>query len=171
MLFAAPQHCPASTARPAATKPRPAIDLAKLEARVALAQDASSTVMNDERMRNIAFGSAGHLSRASRNRLVAWRDSIGKATTKSLAAKLVLSVARGETQQRINVLESFKLLSTPVEMQAHDNLVCAHADTITAGDYAKMLRICMAKFDKRLAQRLPITLEVGSRAVTLAPTA
>lgn len=145
------------------------INIAKLEARVLAAQGITNEVIHDEQMRNIAYCSAGNLSRGSTNKLRAWRDKSAKAIDKSLAGKVALSVAKDEPQIGYEIVSKFVTLSTPVELSEHQALISQHPDTITAGDLGKLLRIIIGKFDKRLARSLTITLLMKNRTVVLTP--
>lgn len=51
--------------------------LKRLEDKLVKQQQEFDTVSNDTQIRNIAFGSAGYLSNASRNRLYKYREKIG----------------------------------------------------------------------------------------------
>ena len=51
----------------------------------------------DPQFRNIAFGSAGYLSKASKNRLAAFRNRLGKITDKIALTKLCIKLVTGET--------------------------------------------------------------------------
>lgn len=145
-----------------------AINIQRLEERVRAAQGTSKATSNDEQMRNIAFGSAGNLSRGSRSKLYSWRDKLGAASGKALAAELTLRAAKGEVFTREEIQRKFITLSTQVELQERQALVTGNINTITLGDFATMLRMCMAKFDKRLSKSLPVTIEMGARNFTLA---
>jgi len=145
------------------------INIENLAARVERAAAVAKSVSNDRTMRDIAFCGAGTLSAGARRRMHGWRQALDTNSTRSIAAQLVLSVARGEVQERTEIQRKFLMLSTPVEQAKHADLIAGHPDSMPAGDFALMLRIAMAKFDKRLAARLPITIEMGARTVTLNP--
>lgn len=51
---------------------------------------------NDSQFRNIAFGSAGYLSKASKNRLHTQREKIGKICDKIQLTKLSIKIVSGE---------------------------------------------------------------------------
>lgn len=144
------------------------INIERLEARVKAAQASSTATISDQQMRNIAFGSAGNLSRGSRNKLTGWRDKLGRAADKALAGELTLRVARGEVITREEIQRKFITMSTPVELEEHQSAATSSINSITLGDFAAMLRKCLSKFDKRLAKSLPVTIEMGSRNYTLA---
>lgn len=51
---------------------------------------------NDPQFRNIAFGSAGYLSKASKNRLYSHREKIGKILDKINLIQLSIKIVNGE---------------------------------------------------------------------------
>lgn len=51
---------------------------------------------NDPQFRNIAFGSAGYLSKASKNRLYSHREKIGKILDKINLTQLSIRIVNGE---------------------------------------------------------------------------
>lgn len=146
------------------------IDIDKLEARVKAAQGTTDAVVQDRAMRDIAYCSAGNLSKGSTSRLRSWRNKIAEAADKSIAGIVALSVAKGEPQIGHEIVSKFITLSTPVELDEHRDLVNRNPNHIPAGDLAKLLRLIIAKFDKRLARSLPVTLMIGNRKVILSPS-
>jgi hypothetical protein len=108
------------------------LDIAKLEAKVNSASGEANSEVNNSQMRDIAFCSAGALSNGSRSRLYAWRGRMAKKLDKSISGAFTLSVAKCEVQQRMNIVETFVRISSPVELEDHQHLVNAHLDTITA---------------------------------------
>lgn len=91
---------------------------------------------NDSQFRNIAFGSAGYLSKASKNRLYAQREKIGKICDKIQLTKLCIKIVRGETFNFQNIQDTynnFLSVRNPemrVEFATECFRICAVSDMI-----------------------------------------
>ena len=68
----------------------------KLENNLLKYQRQFDELNNDPRFRNIAFGSAGYLSKASKNRLYSQREKIGKVCDKIQLTKLAIKIVNGD---------------------------------------------------------------------------
>lgn len=146
------------------------MNIDKLRARVQRVAADTSDVLNNQQMRNIAFCSAGNLSKGSRGRLNAHRDKLGKVTEKSIAGKLTLSIAEGNPLSLIEIQQKFVTCSTPVELERYNQLVSVHPNQLTLGDADLLARLIIAKFDKRIAKTLGIPITMGSRVISLDPS-
>lgn len=69
----------------------------RLESNLSKYQRQFEEAVNDAQLRNIAFGSAGYLSKASRNRLYAQREKIGRLCDKIQLTQLSIRIVNGET--------------------------------------------------------------------------
>lgn len=70
--------------------------LDKLENNLIKYQKQFEELNNDPQFRNIAFGSAGYLSKASKNRLYSHREKIGKILDKINLTQLSIRIVNGE---------------------------------------------------------------------------
>lgn len=68
----------------------------KLEKNLKKYQAQFEELNNDFQFRNIAFGSAGYLSKASKNRLYSQREKIGKVLDKIKLTELSIKIVKGE---------------------------------------------------------------------------
>lgn len=68
----------------------------RLENNLAKYQKQFEELNNDPQFRNIAFGSAGYLSKASKNRLYSQREKIGEICDKIQLTKLAIKIVNGE---------------------------------------------------------------------------
>lgn len=70
--------------------------LDKLENNLVKYQKQFEELNNDPQFRNIAFGSAGYLSKASKNRLYSYRNKIGTVLDKINLTRLSIKIVNGE---------------------------------------------------------------------------
>lgn len=70
--------------------------IVKLENNLSKYQNQFDELQNDTQFRNIAFGSAGYLSKASKNRLYSQREKIGRICDKIQLTKLSIKIVSGE---------------------------------------------------------------------------
>ena len=70
--------------------------LGRLESNLSKYQQQFEAANNDAQFRNIAFGSAGYLSKASRNRLYAQRKKIGEICDKIQLSELSMRIVKGD---------------------------------------------------------------------------
>jgi hypothetical protein len=70
--------------------------LERLEAKLKKYQQEFDSVNNNPQLRNIAFGSAGYLSKASKNRLYAFREKIGKICDNIALIELSIKIVSRE---------------------------------------------------------------------------
>lgn len=93
-------------------------------------------VNNDSQFRNIAFGSAGYLSKASKSRLYAQREKIGRICDKIQITKLCIKIVKGETfnfQDIQDTYNNFLAVRNPemrVEFATECFRLCAVSDMI-----------------------------------------
>lgn len=146
------------------------MNLQKLRERVQRSAADTNDTLNNQQMKNIAFCSAGNLSKGSRGRLNAHRDKLGKVTEKSIAGQFTLSIAEGKPLELFEIQQKFITCSTPVEMERYNHLVCAHPNGLCLGDADLLARLVIAKFDKRLAKSMRILIIMGSREFSLDPS-
>lgn len=79
-------------------------------------QQQFDEAINDAQFRNIAFGAAGHLSKASKNRLYRQREKIGRICDKIQLTKLSIKIVGGEIFEFRDIQEiynSFLSLRNP----------------------------------------------------------
>lgn len=77
--------------------------IVKLTNKLKQLDEEFDSIINDPQIRNIAFGSAGCLSKASKNRLYRHRDKIGVMGDKVGITKLALKIAQGEPFTRFDL--------------------------------------------------------------------
>ena len=70
--------------------------LEKLKNNLAKYQKQFEELNNNQQFRNIAFGSVGYLSKASKNRLYSHREKIGKILDKINLIQLSIRIVNGE---------------------------------------------------------------------------
>lgn len=141
----------------------------KLKTRVEHLTAKSSDLIHNQQMRNIAFCSAGNLSKGSRSKLNAHREKLGVATEKSIAAKLALSFAEGKSISPHEIQQKFITCSTPVELEKFNNLAMCHPNQLALGEADRLARLVVSKFDKRRAKSIVIPIEMGGRVFSLDP--
>lgn len=69
----------------------------KLEQKLKTYMDEFDLLQNNSQIRNIAFGSAGYLSKGSKNRLYKHREKLGTITDKIQLTKFCLKIVKGES--------------------------------------------------------------------------
>jgi hypothetical protein len=80
----------------------------KLQNKLEQYQNDFDEIYNNKQFREIAFGSAGNLSKASKNRLNSYRTQIGDACSKINIIKYALKIVNGETFTRYDLLDFHK---------------------------------------------------------------
>lgn len=79
----------------------------KLESNLNKYQKQFEEITNEPQFRNIAFGSAGYLSKASKNRLYTQREKIGKICDNIQLTKLSLKIVNGELFELRDIQEIY----------------------------------------------------------------
>lgn len=69
----------------------------RLEIKLKTYTNEFEVLQNDSQIRNIAFGSAGYLSKGSKNKLYKHREKLGTITDKIELTKFCLKIVKGES--------------------------------------------------------------------------
>ena len=69
----------------------------RLEIKLKTYTNEFEVLQNDSQIRNIAFGSAGYLSKVSKNKLYKYREKLGTITDKIELTKFCLKIVKGES--------------------------------------------------------------------------
>lgn len=140
----------------------------RLENNLAKYQKQLEELNNDPQFRNIAFGSAGYLSKASKNRLYSQREKIGEICDKIQLTKLAIKIVNGELfdfKDIQDIYNSFLALRNPelgYELQDECFRICKVTEmiNITFDAFQVSYRKSILKYKMKYQNSSGILIEI-----------